>query len=116
MRRLFIATIFFTFLIVTWEILVRTETWSHILIPSPLEVGIYLVGALKDGTLIDASIVTIKRLLEGYAIGLLFGIPLGLLNAKFELFEDTLGVIALGFQTLPSICWAPLALIWFGQT
>ena len=26
------------------------------------------------------------------------------------------GLMALGFQTLPSVCWVPLALLWFGQT
>ena len=25
-------------------------------------------------------------------------------------------MIALGLQTLPSVCWVPLALLWFGQT
>ena len=24
--------------------------------------------------------------------------------------------MALGLQTLPSVCWVPLALLWFGQT
>jgi NitT/TauT family transport system permease protein len=24
--------------------------------------------------------------------------------------------MALGLQTLPSVCWIPLALLWFGQT
>ena len=33
-----------------------------------------------------------------------------------SIFEDTLGVLALGLQTLPSVCWVPLALLWFGQT
>jgi len=32
------------------------------------------------------------------------------------LFEDTIGTMALGLQTLPSVCWVPLALLWFGQT
>jgi Binding-protein-dependent transport system inner membrane component len=32
------------------------------------------------------------------------------------LSEDTVGVLALGLQTLPSVCWVPLALLWFGQT
>ena len=60
--------------------------------------------------------MTMRRLLIGYALGLVFGLPLGLLTARFKFCEDTLGVIALGFQTLPSVCWVPLALLWFGQT
>ena len=30
--------------------------------------------------------------------------------------KDTLGALALGLQTLPSVCWVPLALLWFGQS
>ena len=54
--------------------------------------------------------MTIKRLFLGYLVGLVLGLPLGLLNARFKIFEDTLGLVALGLQTLPSVCWAPLAL------
>ena len=44
------------------------------------------------------------------------GLPLGFLNAYSRFFEDTIGVLALGLQTLPSVCWIPLALLWFGQS
>jgi NitT/TauT family transport system permease protein len=37
-------------------------------------------------------------------------------NARFRICHDSLGLLALGLQALPSICWAPLALLWFGQT
>ena len=30
--------------------------------------------------------------------------------------EDTLGLLALGLQTLPSMCWVPLALLWFSHS
>jgi NitT/TauT family transport system permease protein len=43
-------------------------------------------------------------------------LPLGLLTARSKFLEDTIGVLALGLQTLPSVCWVPLALLWFGQT
>jgi len=39
-----------------------------------------------------------------------------LLTASLTFVEDTIGVLALGLQTLPSVCWVPLALLWFGQT
>ena len=61
-------------------------------------------------------IVTVKRLLIGYAIGILIGLPLGFITASSKFVEDTIGVLALGLQTLPSVCWVPLALLWFGQT
>lgn len=57
-----------------------------------------------------------KRLLLGYTCGLALGLPLGLLTARFRILADTLGLLALGLQALPSVCWVPLALLWFGQT
>lgn len=106
--------LFFVSLIAVWEWLVRAGVWSHVLVPSPGEVAQYYLSAIKDGTLLAASWVTIKRLFLGYVVGIVLGLPLGLLNARFKVFEDTLGLVALGFQTLPSVCWAPLALLWFG--
>ena len=44
------------------------------------------------------------------------GVPLGLVTARFKWAGDTIGVLGLGLQTLPSVCWVPLALLWFGQT
>ncbi len=107
---------YFLALIVLWEVLVRTERWSPVLVPSPISVGQYLFHAATDGTLWSATLVTCRRLLLGYVIGLVLGLPFGLLTARFRLAQDTLGVIALGLQTLPSVCWVPLALLWFGQT
>jgi NitT/TauT family transport system permease protein len=115
-KRTLIAIVFFAALVVLWEGLVRAGLWSVVLVPSPVDVAKYLKGAIQDQTLLQASYVTMKRLLIGYAIGLAVGLPLGLLTARFEFVEDTLRVMALGLQTLPSVCWVPLALLWFGQT
>src|ERR1051325_6580669 len=103
MKRFLIAFIFFAALVATWEACVRSGAWSHVLVPSPSEVGKYFVASIQDKSLLQASFVTLKRLLLGYLVGLALGLPLGLLNARFKLFEDTLGLLALGFQTLPSV-------------
>lgn len=116
MKRGLVVLAFFAALAALWEWLVRSGTWSHVLVATPSEVGRYLVSSLADGTLLEAGWVTLRRLLLGYLAGFVLGLPLGLLIARFKFFEDTLGLLALGLQALPSICWAPLALIWFGQT
>ncbi|MFA5193126.1 MAG: ABC transporter permease [Verrucomicrobiia bacterium] len=103
-------------MVVAWEALVRAGIWSPVMVPSPLSVVEYIVGAVRDGTLWHAMLVTLRRLVAGYLLGVVIGVPLGLLTARFKFCEDTLGIIALGLQTLPSICWVPLAMLWFGQT
>jgi len=116
MKRFLLSTLFFVGLVFLWHLLVMAKIWSVVLLPDPLSVWEYLKGAGEDGTLLQASLVTMRRLFTGYAIGIAVGLPLGLLTARFRFCEDTLGVLALGLQTLPSVCWVPLALLWFGQT
>jgi sulfonate transport system permease protein len=116
MKRFFLAIGFFAVLLLIWDAAFRAKLWSPVLVPSPWQVATYLEGAIADGTLAKATVITMRRLLIGYFIGLLVGLPLGLLTASWRLFRDTIGTVALGLQTLPSICWVPLALLWFGQT
>jgi NitT/TauT family transport system permease protein len=116
MRRFLLATLFFVVLIGIWHFLVKAGIYSPVLLPSPQSVGEYLVGAARDGTLLQATGVTVRRLLVGYFIGIMIGLPLGLFTSASKFVEDTIGVLALGLQTLPSVCWIPLALLWFGQT
>ncbi len=99
-----------------WEFLVRDGIWSRVLVPPPSEVAAYLFSSTLDGTLPQATWITLRRLVLGYAAGFVLGLPLGLLAAQSRYIEGTLGLVALGLQALPSICWAPLALLWFGQT
>jgi NitT/TauT family transport system permease protein len=116
MKRALIALGFFAALVALWQGLVRAQIWSPVLLPSPLDVGKYLWQATVDGTLAEGAWVTLKRLLVGYAIGCVIGLPLGLATARSKHLSDTVGVLALGLQTLPSVCWVPLALLWFGQS
>ncbi len=116
MKRSLTALGFFLLLIAAWHWAYTRRIWSPVLVPSPESVGRYLGEIALDGSLWSSLVVTMKRLLAGYVIGLLAGVPLGFLTARVQALRDTLGVLALGLQGLPSVCWVPLALLWFGQT
>lgn len=57
---------------------------------------------------------SVERIVVGYTISLFFGVALGLLVGRFRLLDETLGSLMVGLQVLPSICWLPLAILWFG--
>ncbi|GAK51842.1 putative integral membrane components of the ABC transporters [Candidatus Moduliflexus flocculans] len=116
MKRTLTAILFFSGLLLLWQIVFMLKVWSPVLLPSPKMVGSYLLQSIQDGSLWQAMLVTLKRLVLGYAIGLILGFPMGQLTAKFPACNDTIGVLALGLQTLPSVCWVPLSLLWFGQS
>ena len=116
MKRSLVVALFIAALILLWQVATMSGRWSPVLLPPPHAVALYLWDALRDGTLVEAAGVTLRRLLLGYAIGIAIGLPLGLATSTSEYMQDTVGALALGLQTLPRVCWVPLALLWFGQT
>jgi NitT/TauT family transport system permease protein len=84
------------------------------LFPGPLEVLRSLGSAAIEGTLVRAVVVSSVRLLVGYAIALVVGVPLGVVLARAPALKRALGPALLGLSSVPSICWLPLAIVWFG--
>lgn len=106
--------IFFILLIALWELLYRFEIWPKYVLPSPVTVCKTLVHGFQDKTILIGIAITMKRIAIGYGISIIIGILLGMLIGRIKLLEETLGSLILGLQTLPTICWLPLALLWFG--
>lgn len=99
-------------LVATWAAASRLA--QSPLFPGPLDVARSLAAALTGGTLVRAVVTSALRLVVGYAIALLTGIPLGLLLARSDATKRALGPLLLGLSSVPSICWLPLAIVWFG--
>ena len=105
---------FLTVLLLLWELASRIGPWPHYLFPGPLAVGRSLARMTADGRLGTAILRSLSRLGQGYLISALIGVPLGIANARLSWMRSTVKPLVLGLQALPSICWLPLALLWFG--
>lgn len=97
-----------------WEAASRSGIWPPYLFPSPREVVKALFWGFEDRTFLIGMGISIQRIVIGYSISLVSGIILGLLVGRFKILNETLGSLMLGLQVLPSICWLPLAILWFG--
>lgn len=87
---------------------------SEAILPSPARVLATIGHGLVDATLVQAILVSLRRLAAGYALATTFGIGLGLWMGKSKLIEDTLGSFIFWLQTIPSIAYMPLVVLWFG--
>jgi NitT/TauT family transport system permease protein len=105
---------FYALLILAWQLLAILNIWPSYVLPGPLDVLASLVSGIQGGQYIPAILVSMQRLLIGYGISLVIGLVLGSLLGRFSLLEETVGSLVLGLQALPSVCWLPLAIIWFG--
>jgi hypothetical protein len=61
MKRFILSALFFIALLVIWHLLVLAKIWSPVLLPDPISVWEFLKGAAADGTLLEASLVTMRR-------------------------------------------------------
>ena len=106
--------IFAVGMLVVWEALALAKIWPPYLFPTPQGVAESLYDGFKDHSLWIGIGVSMRRVVIGYAISVVLGILLGMLLAWSKFLEDTVGHLVLSLQSLPSVCWLPIAILWFG--
>lgn len=116
MKKLSRQVIFYSALIGIWALLAKLHLWPPYLFPPPWGVAQALWDGFKDHSFWIGIGVTMKRMLVGYTLSVVLGMILGLGMGSYKFLEDTLGGLLVSLQSLPSICWIPLAVLWFGLT
>lgn len=72
------------------------------------------IGNVVGSPLVRALAVSAGRLLLGFSAALAFGLFIGVVLWRLAFLNALLGPLFLGLQTLPSVCWVPLAILTFG--
>ena len=108
------AIVFLGALLLIWQMLAMLRLWDPLLFPSPWEVIQSIGDSIGTGRLPIAVGISLRRLAFGYSLSVVIGIVLGTALGRSEMLRSTFGLLLLGLQALPSICWLPLALLWFG--
>jgi len=116
MKKLAKQVIFYTALIGVWALLAKLRIWPPYLFPPPWGVGHALWDGFADHSFWIGIVDTMKRMLIGYSLSVVLGMILGLAVSSNKFLKDTLGGLLVSLQSLPSICWVPLAVLWFGLT
>jgi len=106
--------IFYSVLVLIWKFLFALKLWPQYLFPSPEQVLETLRDGFQNKSFLISIGISLRRIFFGYGLSVIFGILLGLLIGKIKILDETLGGFFVGLQTLPSICWLPLAILWFG--
>ena len=116
MKRFAQHAVFYAALLAIWAILARLKIWPPYVFPPPRSVAEALYAGFDDHSYWIAIATTMRRMLMGYGLAVILGMILGLGVASNKFLEETMGGLLVGLQSLPSICWQPLAVLWFGLT
>lgn len=81
--------------------------------PSPFRVIAATAEGILNGTYSIAFLYSLKRLVTGYVIAVAAGLFLGVVIARNRWLDETFGMLILSMQSVPSVVWLPLALLWF---
>lgn len=111
--------LFLTALVLLWQLLYMAAcdwfSWAKpYAVPNPAGVIRCFLLLLSDGTLLTAVYSSLLRVVTGFFLSVILGILLGICLIHSNYAARNLKPLILGIQTLPSICWVPFAILWFG--
>ena len=92
----------------------ETRMISPVVLPSPAEVLRSLPSLLTERALLESVAATLRRVLTGFALAILVGVPLGILAGSYRALDAALAPIALFGRNIPIAALIPLTILWFG--
>jgi NitT/TauT family transport system permease protein len=107
-------TILLVALVALWQLYVTTADVSPLVFATPGDVATAFWDGWTSGTLAKATLVTLKILAIGMAIGIVIAAVLTTLAMWTKVGEDILALLTSMLNPLPSIAILPLAILWFG--
>lgn len=87
---------------------------GKLMLPSPVFVIKRMVELLFNGYLLSHIWISFKRVITGFLIAVLLGVPLGILMGRNESIKLFVQPIFKILAPIPGVAWVPLAILWFG--
>lgn len=96
-----------------WSVTTYTDI-SSVILPSPEEVVLAAVELAENGLLSTYILISLQRVLLGFAIGASVGLALGALVGLSRIASQLLSPILGALRAVPSLAWVPLLIIYLG--
>jgi NitT/TauT family transport system permease protein len=97
-----------------YEALARSGYFAPALLPTIPAVAKTLFAMLADGSIIEHAAFTMYRVMFGFGLAVVVGIPLGILMARFSAIEGFCLPLVSALMPIPSFALVPLFMLWFG--
>ena len=121
-RKITLKSIFNPFInmgVITW-LLIILIWWilslfqSEVLLPSPIETIKGSAEIILNGKLFLFALISLRRVFIGWGLGLIIGIPLGLIVGREILVRRLMEPFINFFRFVPGLAMITLFLMWFG--
>ncbi|WP_245321759.1 ABC transporter permease [Bradyrhizobium sp. LTSPM299] len=80
-------------------------------VPSPLAVYDSFARAIHDPKFLMHIVLSCGRILLGFSLAALVGVPLGLVMGRFKLVHEVIFPVSEVLRPIPAIAWVPMAIM-----
>ena len=101
--------------IFAWHLFTRYSGIPNFILPSPLSVWTRFLRALRDGSLVYHTGITLIEIVLGLLVGAVLATVVGYVLAKSPALEKILSPYVVASQAIPIVAIAPLLVIWLGD-
>ena len=105
--------------IVSWIVIILvwglgSLNYDEYFLPSPQETAVSMGTLIESGRLQADILASVSRVLRGWLLAVLAGVPLGLIVGSFKAVRWLIEPILSFFRFVPAIALTTLFLMWFG--
>jgi len=97
-----------------WGLLANSSFVDPIFLPDPLGVLRRTLTWALDDDLAGDTLISMYRVMAGFALSAVFALPLGLLIGAFKPVEATLEPLTDFIRYMPAVAFIPLVMLWLG--
>jgi NitT/TauT family transport system permease protein len=97
-----------------YEAVARSGLFPRALLPVLPKVAETMLDMLADGSMLRHAFYTLSRMLAGFALAVVIGLPLGILMGRLRAVEGFFLPLVSALMPIPSLAWVPVFILWFG--
>lgn len=101
-------------LLLAWEVAARLLWRDPATLPSPSQSVVIALSLLGPGEIAAHVLVSLWRIVAGFALAAAAGIVLGILCGRSRLAERLVRPFVEALRPIPPLAWIPIAIVWFG--
>ena len=100
--------------LIVWHLLTKYHVVFFVRftnVPSPLEVYASFAKAIHDPRFLMHIALSCRRILMGFSLAAVVGVPLGLVMGRYKLVHEVIFPVAEVLRPIPAIAWVPMAIM-----
>jgi NitT/TauT family transport system permease protein len=97
-----------------YEALSLSGMFPRVLLPTVEKIWTTLFGMLLDGSMFAHAEATLERVLAGFLMAAVIGVPIGIAMGRSRRVERFVMPLTTALMPIPSLAWLPVLILWFG--